>query len=378
MLKNNKIMDLKYIPIENRNENRIVILTNQFLGQGHAPTYIVTNIYNALKNIGKEPYLLVWNENQFESSVYGNLKYAYLPDKILAILWNDMGIKGMQFFMSPENPEHFMHMLSKIIQINPKFVWYIGGISISYPIVSKITTVAAMGCTSDYQIGDSQIYLNYFRGTNENRKEQEEEIRQRGSTPISVILPKKIYPVNEKITKEDLGLPEGKLIALIGNRLEQEITKEVVDYLQHILQSAKDTYIVLVGEMRDVEKKFSMEVFKNRVIPLGYQEGEKYATAVSMCDMIFNPPRKGGGSTAGLSVRYKIPLMTLGDCDVASIMPAECICTNAEELQEKTIRLMTDDKYYNFVKEELKKINAEDDSWEYCVSKVVKQIEEVL
>lgn len=382
ILKNNDINYDLYTIYENRNKDNIVILTDQFLSESHAPTRIVQRLYNALKNIGKNVYIVVWNENnrsdEYTCNFCGSYCKNYLGDEEIIYLWNSLGIDGYYDFFQLKNKKCVKNVFEYILQINPEFVWYVGGESISYNLISMLTTCVVMSCTANYLSGDYEICVSYSKGESVSRKEIKKYLLEEGKSCLDIeLIDFGITNIKQAWKRYDMKIPEEmKLIALAGNRLDMEINDEVILVLKKIIENTVDTGIVIIGDMKLYEKKFKDEVFNNKTFYLGFQKD--YAAAVNMCDMIFNPPRQGGGSCAILALQLRKPIVTLEECDVSTLLPKECACINLDELSEKSIKILSDKSYYDMMVGILEKNQLEYTPWEQGIKEMVNNIEKIL
>ena len=65
-------MKLQYVPFAQRNKKRVVLMIEPLLGEAHAPTQKMTNIYCWLQKLGYEVCVYATNMNQIEISEYWN------------------------------------------------------------------------------------------------------------------------------------------------------------------------------------------------------------------------------------------------------------------------------------------------------------------
>ena len=171
-------MKLQYVPFAQRNKKRVVLMIEPLLGEAHAPTQKMTNIYCWLQKLGYEVCVYATNMNQIEISEYWNW-YNSLVDvccypetgkfelKLLGV-----HIKGYNLNYTEEN---YFGELKKAIhdikEYNPAFILTVGDSNILADLCGDFTTVCAMACVNQPAQTASSVIVRYFRCTEEeNRK----------------------------------------------------------------------------------------------------------------------------------------------------------------------------------------------------------------
>lgn len=150
-LENMLKVELPYRPINIRNSNRMVIVTNYLLSDLHAPTNIVKEICYILQSkLNMEVYLIVAVEDMDNS----NLEQIWLNPTRMNYCEEYNGnftfdrynenINGYQIIMNQNNLSEIKDLVQDVYNYNPVFVWYLGNLTLFADLFKKYTTVLAI------------------------------------------------------------------------------------------------------------------------------------------------------------------------------------------------------------------------------------------
>ncbi|MDX9796740.1 MAG: glycosyltransferase, partial [Arcobacteraceae bacterium] len=105
------------------------------------------------------------------------------------------------------------------------------------------------------------------------------------------------------------------IIALIGARLSAEMTDDFIKTVLFEIVSRNSVQILLIGgfDKFDTYSEAYPE-FKNNFLNLGYQDD--ILAVLDHCNLVINPPRSGGGSSAAEALYKGVPVVTLKFGDV--------------------------------------------------------------
>ncbi|MCI8482847.1 MAG: glycosyltransferase family 4 protein [Lachnospiraceae bacterium] len=379
-----------YIPIEKRNKKRIVMITEQILSLAHAPTRIVMNYAYVLQEIlgyeillflcpcdGKLPEdLWIYTEaltmNSLEQFKNAPLKIGYKNTEFF----------GYQINMGENSLKEYSMMFSLIYAFNPIFVLNVG---IFHPIADaagKFTTTVAMGMSVSCPVSEAEILLRADKREELIEKEYE-ELLEKNQKQIFV---KERFPASvglkeseKSYTRQEFGLPEDKfLIAIVGNRLDNELEEVFFEVMLRILQKEPDAVFVMIGEVQKVKERLDRKEFKNNVYYLGYQTDLQ--GVYSMFDLYLNPVRAGGGFSSAMALKKGVPVVTLPNCDVAYNVGEEFIVQNTECMVDQVCHYISDQEFYKKKKDCARKSmdeNTEERMIE-CVKNVISKIVETM
>lgn len=346
-------LDMPYQHLHNRNENRIVVVTNQLLSDLHAPTNITKEIcYTLQKNLGIEIILIV----AVESIEYDEMEQIwiepFIPNYLEEYNGNfitkryDENIAGYQIIINKNNVSEMRQLIKEIYNFNPLCVWYLGNLTVFPDLFKKYTTVVGMPFTDGYSISDAQIMINYLDSKSPEVREMELYMKCHNQATIYYDLPMPVQPTNLKYSRLDYGIDDNNfVIAIIGNRLDSEVTEKFLELLIKVLSIDLRIIIVFIGNFNNYDFIIEEEIFKERTKYLGYQND--LVGLLSIVDLYVNPPRSGGGASAIYALYNGVPVVTLDSCDVATCVSRNDICLNDIEMLEMIEKYFCDSDFYN-------------------------------
>ena len=373
-----------YIPVCNRNHNRIMIITEQLTENlNHAPTRMTFEIANTLqKKFGFDVEIITCASNEklpfyiwigavfYNSSEYGYVEKIY-KDSVLSIY---------QYPLRDCNIKDYRQMLSKIYEFNPLFVFEMGVCNPIADLPHIFTTTVNLNMVTEAPVSEADIFVRHTR-----LEESIENLYEKNLNPYQ----KQIFMNNRfpalfdtdgvEYTRQELNLPEDKfLIAIIGNRLDQEITDSFEQFMKKILQKSEKVDFVIIGETKDLQKRLVNNMFEKRIHYLGYCPNLK--GTVGALDLYLNPERLGGGWSSMIALYAGIPVVTLPTGDVAYNVSGEFVVSNYEEMYETICRYMRDSEFYKAQQQEAiqyAKAHGENKVIDFC-DEMLKGIKEIL
>lgn len=361
-----------FIPYENRNKNRIVVITEQLLGLNHAPSkMILEQCYELEKNLGMEVFLitspirnsyideLIWfdsfSENRL-SYLDGNYIAFYEDGEIFykgeelndefIIVYKNIPIRGRQLLFEENNIEELKMLINKINKFNPLFVYDMGSIHPLADACNSFTTVVSMSMGYGYPVSDAPILLSL----NKNGESQDDRsiISILDNNNQVVLNDKFIFSLDKPTNphnRAQYGLSKNVfLIAIVGNRLDAEITTDFIGMLRHVMLNDNEIEILLIGKYPNYETYFIDAIFKDRVHFMGWQED--FANFITISNIFLNPPRKGGGTSALIALSSGVPVITLSEGDVAGNVGADFICKDYKEMEAVIKKYKQDKEFY--------------------------------
>lgn len=338
-----------YIPLKKRNKDRIVIITEQLLGLGHAPTRLVLECcYYMTKTMKKEILLIVSNSNDIDDDICWykkstkNVIEEYLKNEFLLLRYKDSEFYFWGARMNEDTMGWYQNIVEFIYKFNPSFVLEIGCSVFWADILKCFTTVVASNLIIDPPISNAQIICYYDGFDLENNSDIIHYIEgNRQNILISSIKPK----LEEKITsyeKENFGISKDSfVIAIVGNRLNEEINKKFIDNLKKIVMLNDKIVFIIIGHY--IGNGFREPIFEKKVFLLGYQND--LAGVIEIADLYLNLPRQGGGWSSLMALRAGVPVITLDKNDVAANVGESFICKDEVDIINTVKRYLEDDSF---------------------------------
>ena len=338
---------------EDRNEDFVLVTTGQFISTQHGPTKSALDRCSILRNELHKKVMLINTAELIQ--IIGNMPFydVHTPNYIAELSereyveWQGNLIPFYQCSFGMPGVELTIELLKFIRNNKPLFVLEIGSGSVFTALVSRILPVL-----SDAMV-PSQI--GYFctqaitcsKNPDENDRRWMQACGINSERVIHNLFTWKLKESGETHTREEAGIAEDAFcIALVGARLDVELTDEFLDFIEANL---RDNYCyVLLGRCNEFAKK--MEKHPNlagHMIHLGFvNDTQSY---LRLCNVYLNPPRKGGGFSAVEAMINGIPVVALNFGDVAIAAGEEMCCKDMKEIAERITRFADDEEFYQLI-----------------------------
>ncbi len=360
-----KICDMKqykYINKENRNKNRVVFITDQFLGYQHSPTKVLLNMVKALDNkFGNINEVYIYNSTllpiQEECLFYRPFTANYIKytDKLLEVTLSKVGITRCGIGYEEKNEidviSRIIGMVKSINDINPQMVIGVGGDNILADLCNCFTDVYICGLTKLTPRSCARYLIN-MTPTKQPVQYKLSETQQKIEVPFSVSDLEDI--TNEINTRESLGLPQQDfLISVVGNRLGVEITKEFIHLCERILVENPNAGIVFIGDYDKENLKSEVDqTIYDRLYSIGYRSN--LIQAVGLTNLFLNPYRQGGGYGGYAAIQNSIPIVSRDFGDVSAYLPDSLKVKNYTELGKLVDNMIRNQNVYQQAENEIK------------------------
>lgn len=352
-----------YIPREERDENFILVLTEQVLGEFHGPTKtafdrakvivanmkketLIINTGETLSVIGQLPWFCVFEGTYSEA--YSNL------DKIE---WKGCTIPFLQCENNMPDGQMLRELLDYMTKRKPLCIVCIGGTGILASLSSQIApTVTINLCPSDIARTNTA-----FQAVGAPLTEEQKRILQGAGVPEesvieSVFTYSFIEPL-QQYTRQQFGIKEDSfLIAVVGARLNVEVRDDFCQMLNEIVSDKIE--VAFAGNFEnydEVTDKFSnLKAYSYHV---GYIED--LPSFSDICDLYINPIRKGAGGSILEMMEHGVPAITTEYGDAASNAGPDFWVKDYQEMQQLILKYYTDKEFYREKVEQAKRRTAQ-------------------
>ncbi|WP_310604079.1 hypothetical protein [Anaerosporobacter sp.] len=343
-------IDIEKIPVSDRNPKKIVIITNQLLNSRHAPTDVVYRIAALLKRDYSFDIQVLCMQTVVSNDILGlwyNITIPYGQDMEGNTVNDEYGVQIPIYFLPVKdtNEEYIKILFQTIYNMKPAMCWYIGGESIVGDFIGQMTTTISMPCAAGYAISNADYMINCSDIMTDDIIKQKQYLVSKNQKPLYL---KPVRNLTEGYTgslkRNDIGAEEEDfLIIVAGNRLEFEITEEVISTLKTLVANNKRNKIVFVGKIPVEVQENLIEQLHNQCVMLGYRDD--LLDVIGICNLMFNPPRLGGGSVVLMACGLGIPVISLNEGDAVVILGTEMCFNTMEELIEDTLKCIDDHEY---------------------------------
>ena len=158
-------------------------------------------------------------------------------------------------------------MFSEIYKFNPLFVFEMGVFNPVADVLHEFTTVVNLNMVTDAPVSEADIFIRTVKLAEdiENIYKKNLTLNQK-QIFMSQKFPALFETDGTMYTRQELRLPEDKfLIAIVGNRLDQEITDTFEKFMFEILQQNKKIDFVIIGEVERLQSRLVDKVYNKRV-----------------------------------------------------------------------------------------------------------------
>lgn len=351
------MVDTSFQKIDNPDSNIVVMVTSQFLSEGHAPTRrILDYAYTLLTSLHKS--VLIINDSGLNFYPCNCIDQGVFP--IFIDSYNDLKkkeYKGVEipFYQIPTRmPDIYAinETLSIIYELKPGLVYNIGGSSLVTDLCSIFTKTASFPCSTNIPVTMSQYLLvgRMINETDKDRLQRLEPYQQIVETVVNFQLP---ADHSFFYSRSQFGLKETDfVIGIVGNRLDTEIDDTFIDIMNKIL-SRFEVQFLLIGNVSHKEK-----IFKNVEHPewIHFADALKEADqAIELFDIYCNPIRNGGGRSGFEALAHGVPVVTTKYGDVYYTCGEDFSVRDDEEYIQIVEKYVTDKQYMMEMEEKAKK-----------------------
>lgn len=152
-------------------------------------------------------------------------------------------------------------------------------------------------------------------------------------------------PAAPDATRAAFGLPENAFVfAVVGGRLDEEVTASVIDRLDGLLDLCPGAVIVFAGPVSSLPARLGTARNADRLRSLGFVPEIRALYRVS--DAYLNPPRQGGGGSAAYALADGVPVVTLNQGDVAAVAGPAGAVDSLEAFVARARRLHQDSAFH--------------------------------
>lgn len=343
-------VSLEKIPREERDLGLVIVITDQILSSGHAPTMITMERCRILKKyLGKRVLLINTAEAlstmgaiTFFKDREGNYLDKLKDVKVLD--WKETKIDYIQCENRMPSIDTLELFLSYIQKVKPYFILSLGGSSILANLANHMIPVLVEDFSAKLSITTADYQVVSYKMTEEDEEllqEQQIDANSLIKSQLTLTIPAQ----KKKLTKIELGLPEDKFILItMGNRLNAEITEEFIHVLEEVLDD--NTIMVFCGKFEMYEEfinKYSK--LREKIYYIG--RTDDILAVLENCDLYVNMIRSGGG-TSGTAALYKgVPVVTTSYGDIASNAGEDFITPSYETMIDLIKKYKEDKIFYN-------------------------------
>lgn len=338
------------IPVAERDRSFVLVITCQYLAMEHGPTKtaldrcstLIRKLHKKVMLINSGELLKVKNILPICDAI-GTYNDALLQESMVE--YEGLKIPFYQCEREMPNKEGILEIVNLVKQLKPLYMVVIGGDSLLADYLSLLVpsiTIGTVPSEVSTTMGQLQVIGRPLK------EDDWDELRALGKDEKDVIvgrftssIPMKKLPV----TRRELGIsPDWFVCAVVGGRLNDEVTPEFVDMMLRVKD--KRIKFAFIGKFDEGYEKYANAYpdFRDRTINLGFTSN--ILGYLGQCDLYVNPKRRGGGTSVIEAMHEGLPVVAFDYGDVALGCGNEFFVADYEEMAETIERYLLDTDYY--------------------------------
>ncbi|MEE3392299.1 MAG: glycosyltransferase [Lachnospiraceae bacterium] len=262
-----------------------------------------------------------------------------------------MTFNGASFdFIQCENDMPNLTEIKRILYLirrfKPSFIVEIGTGSLVAGLADKIVPVLSNGTMHSLIESSAARYQTIARTLTDEEKRM---LPQLGITEDNIIFSMFTSKVREKtgtVSRQMLGLPENAIAAaLIGNRLSEEVTPELMSVMMKTIDNNDNLYYIMFGGVSTYDKLTEGYLHKDHII--NYGPTNDTIAVFEQCDLYLNPPRVGGGMSAIEAMACGLPAISTSYGDGGVVLGKDFWVDSLGSFADEIQRYINDKEYYD-------------------------------
>lgn len=346
---------LKPLPSQNRLKNKIVVITLQFLGSGHAPTKTaMERIFTIGKLLGKEVICINSREQYTLKGVlpwYDIIGRSVIQDYngVHIMSHNDYDFPIIQPEVEMPDEEMVTMLLEEIRNMAPWMAVVCGDRCLLGDLCAEMIPTICIPMTFSTIPKKVHEFVAVGRTIPDTEKEQLAKDGYDLESIIESVFTFEVIKQTSTLTREGLGLPEDKfLIGIIGIRLDSEVREDFLRLLLGCLDAG--IHLVFAGKFdRYAQLCETIEGLKEHSTFVGFQKD--ILALWDLLDLYINPPRVGGGFSVAEAFCKGKPGISMNWGDVAASAGPEFCVESLDEYPALIRRYISDQDFYQEMSE---------------------------
>ena len=239
------------------------------------------------------------------------------------------------------NLEEVGAIIRTVLTRKPAFILSLGHSNVAPDLCSEHVTVATMPFGTDLPRARSNLFI-----LPRTRRPDDQSVMQAWHIAAEQIIESqytfRLPDRTASLTRAALALPQDAyVIAIVGNRLDEEITDSVADELSDLVSELPRAFLAFFGTFGRFGSLVQQHpIFAARSAFLGHQPD--VLAVFECCDAYVNPPRYGGGSSAAFALGMGLPVLTRAPGDVANIVGPHFTFPTFDDIKAFVARDMLD------------------------------------
>lgn len=344
-------LELKPIPVNERREDLVIVITEQFLAEQHGPTKTALDrCYVLQKIMNKKVFLINTAESLSPEGAipfYGAICGRYMPELLEndTVNWQGETFQYYQCENTMPNIMEMQNLINTIRILKPSMIIGVGVTGLLSGFINEMIPMMDIGLT---QSGGETTLVDYQVVENSMLDIVNPIIKAMEKDMAHVIPGKFTFALKEQtefLTRADCGISDGAFVmAIVGGRLDNEMDEQFMSFLNDTIRD--NMLVIIIGGCKTLESKLlKYPRLKNYILNFGFC-GD-VLSRLELCDLYINPTRKGGGTSAVEAMFKGKPVVTVNYGDVAGIVGERFSCENYAEMRKLIERYYEDKEFYD-------------------------------
>lgn len=287
----------------NVEEKRVFIYTNQFFFEEHAPTKIVNKWADSFKELGYKVIIISTTTSKFAYPTNASYNYGKLLDVGESKELRD-GIFLIEIGGNLVMQDIYIKLIEAVYMNDKDKYILVGDSCLAFDILPfQHKFVVPTSAPKEHILTTAHTYIlnsiSNLKNVNDNN--------------MTMIIGPNNYTNLQFAKFTPPEFKDGNIIniAVVGNRLQNELDNSFWEEMKTLLNQNTHIHIHIIG---DTHNAFKDKKSNPRIIFSGFQAD--LSQYLSNMHFFLNPDRSGGGQSAIYAVKLGIPIITLPDNDV--------------------------------------------------------------
>ncbi|MCM1082977.1 MAG: glycosyltransferase [Clostridium sp.] len=344
-------LELEPILANERREDLVIVITEQFLIEQHGPTKTALDRCYVLQKIMNKRVFLI---NTAEAlSLEGYIPFYdarcgnYIPELLESdtVNWKGETFLYYQCEQTMPNIMEMQNLINTVKILKPSMIIGVGVTGLVSGFINEMIPMIDIGLT---QSGVETTLADYQVVEHSMLDVVQPLIKAMGKDMAHIIPGKFTFSLKEQtqfLTRADCGInDEAFVMAIVGGRLDTELDEQFMSFLNDTLRD--NMVVVIMGVCDTLESKLlKYPRLKNYILNFGFCDD--ILSYLELCDLYVNPTRKGGGTSAVEAMFKGKPVVTVSYGDVAGIAGDRFSCENYTEMKKLIEKYYEDKEFYD-------------------------------
>ncbi len=334
------------IPMQDRNEKFVLVITQQLVLHLHAPSRITLDTCKYLIDSGYKVLLI--DTTEYLSSVHSleflySSKASYINDylEVDSLQWKGTDIPYFQCEENMPNYETIRQLLLLVRELKPAYAISIASGTIFEGLLAKLVPVLSIPMTYELTVSGE----NYQMYSGKKDAKYYERLNILGLTDDNILYSDhygfSLLEQKETHTRSEINLSEDDFVMVLADGVLVDVLDEnFFNCFKNILQSVPNAKLILIGPINSSELNMYLD---DNIICLGYVND--YLSWLDICDLYINPKRRGGGTSCVEAMYKGLPIVTCNYGDIAVNAGFE-FCVDDYDDYPETVKRYHDDKEF--------------------------------